>query len=161
MLKIVNDELVNVMGEACAELNLATQPPAVVLMAGLQGSGKTTSVAKLARWLKENDKKSVLVTSADVYRPAAIEQLKTLAAAIEVDYFPSHAGENPVDIVKNAVQEGKKTFWQDCCKDHIRQMRRPLGAELKAVLLKSDFFETAPMLLSHIMKILQIDMKLQ
>ncbi|MBB71990.1 MAG: signal recognition particle protein [Legionellales bacterium] len=110
LIKIVNDELVNVMGEACAELNLATQPPAVVLMAGLQGSGKTTSVAKLARWLKENDKKSVLVTSADVYRPAAIEQLKTLAAAIEVDYFPSHAGENPVDIVKNAVQEGKKTF---------------------------------------------------
>ena len=75
LIKIVNDELVRVMGEANEQLDLATQPPAVVLMAGLQGSGKTTSVAKLAGWLKERQKKSVMVVSCDVYRPAAIEQL--------------------------------------------------------------------------------------
>jgi signal recognition particle subunit SRP54 len=69
LVKIVNDELVQVMGEANESLNLAAQPPAVILMAGLQGSGKTTSVAKLARWLKESQKKSVMVTSCDVYRP--------------------------------------------------------------------------------------------
>ncbi|MEN8801938.1 MAG: signal recognition particle receptor subunit alpha, partial [Thiogranum sp.] len=78
LVKIVNDELVSLMGEACDELQLNIQPPAVVLMAGLQGSGKTTSTAKLARWLKERKKKSVLVASCDVYRPAAIDQLQTL-----------------------------------------------------------------------------------
>ena len=77
LIKIVQSELVKVMGEANEGLNLATNPPAVILMAGLQGSGKTTTVAKLARWLKENEKKKVGVVSADVYRPAAIEQLKT------------------------------------------------------------------------------------
>ena len=76
LIKVVNDELVAVMGDANESLNLNMQPPAVIFMAGLQGAGKTTSVAKLARWLKENQKKSVMVASADVYRPAAIEQLK-------------------------------------------------------------------------------------
>jgi len=74
LIKIVHEELIRTMGEANAELNLRTPPPAVVLMAGLQGSGKTTSVAKLARWLKERQKKKVMVVSCDVYRPAAIEQ---------------------------------------------------------------------------------------
>ena len=82
LVKIVNDELVSLMGEACDELRLNVQPPAVVLMAGLQGSGKTTSTAKLARWLAERKKKSVLVASCDVYRPAAIDQLQTLAADV-------------------------------------------------------------------------------
>src|SRR5210317_679248 len=82
LVKVVNDELVKVMGEANDALNLAVQPPAVVLMAGLQGSGKTTSSAKLARLLQERNRKSVLLASCDIYRPAAIEQLETLAREV-------------------------------------------------------------------------------
>ena len=88
MVKIVHEELKAIMGNAHEKLSLACQPPAVVLMAGLQGAGKTTTVAKLARWLKENERKSVLVVSADVYRPAAIEQLKTLAEEVKAEFFP-------------------------------------------------------------------------
>ena len=109
LIKIVQSELTSLMGEECAQLNLK-QTPAVILMAGLQGSGKTTTVAKLARFLKENDKKSVLVVSADIYRPAAIDQLKTLSTEIDVDFFPSHAGQNPVEIAKNAVAHAKIQF---------------------------------------------------
>jgi signal recognition particle subunit SRP54 len=107
LIKIVNDELVQLMGEANDELDLSTTPPAVILMAGLQGSGKTTTVAKLARWLKEQRKKSVTVVSADVYRPAAIDQLQTLAGDVGVDFFPSHAGEDPVTIAENALQHAR------------------------------------------------------
>jgi signal recognition particle subunit SRP54 len=110
LVKVVNNELTAVMGEANESLNLATQPPAVILMAGLQGAGKTTSVAKLARWLKEREKKSVLVASADVYRPAAIEQLKTLAREVDVDFFPSQTNQKPVDIATAAVAQAKKKF---------------------------------------------------
>jgi len=110
LVKIVNDELVSVMGEASESLNLNAQPPAVILMAGLQGAGKTTSVAKLARWLKEREKKSVLVASADVYRPAAIEQLKTLANEVDAHFFPSQSDQNPVDIAKAAVAQAKLQF---------------------------------------------------
>ncbi len=110
LVKVVNDELTAVMGEANESLNLATQPPAVILMAGLQGAGKTTSVAKLARWLKEREKKSVLVASADVYRPAAIEQLKTLAREVDVEFFPSETDQKPVDIATAAVEQAKKKF---------------------------------------------------
>lgn len=106
-IKIVHAELVTLMGEANETLNLRTQPPAIILMAGLQGSGKTTTAAKLARWLKESQKKSVMVTSADVYRPAAIEQLATLAKNIGVEYFPSDASQNPVQIAINAIQAAK------------------------------------------------------
>jgi signal recognition particle subunit SRP54 len=110
LVKIVNDELVAVMGEANQGLNLSTQPPAVILMAGLQGAGKTTSVAKLARWLKEEHKKTVMVASADVYRPAAIEQLKTLANEVGAEFFPSQSDQNPVDIAKNAIEQAKLQF---------------------------------------------------
>ena len=103
LIKIVHDELVLLMGQANEPLNLRTQPPAIILMAGLQGSGKTTTVGKLARWLKETQKKSVLVTSADIYRPAAIEQLATLG----VEYFPSDTTQKPVDIAKAAIQAAK------------------------------------------------------
>ncbi len=106
-VKIVNDELVTLMGESCAELNLNTAPPAVILMAGLQGSGKTTTVAKLARWLKEKEKKTVLVASADIYRPAAIDQLETLAKEIEAVFYPSQPTERPIDIAKGAIQAAK------------------------------------------------------
>ena len=106
-VKIVNSELVEVMGSANDELNLATQPPAVILMAGLQGAGKTTSVAKLAKWLSERKKKSVLVASADVYRPAAIKQLETLAGEVGATFFPSSADQKPVDIARNAIQDAR------------------------------------------------------
>ncbi|GAA0791227.1 signal recognition particle protein [Marinobacterium sediminicola] len=106
-VKIVNEELVKVMGEANAELDLATQPPAVLMMAGLQGAGKTTSVAKLARYLKERKKKKVLVVSADIYRPAAIRQLETLAGEVGVEFFPSTAEQDPVDIAEAAIQHAR------------------------------------------------------
>ncbi len=108
LIKIVNDELVKVMGEANEGLNLSVRPPAVILMAGLQGSGKTTSVAKLSRWLKEREKKSVLVASADVYRPAAIDQLKTLAGEVGAEFFPSDPSQDPVDIANAALDHGRK-----------------------------------------------------
>lgn len=107
LIKIVHDELVAVMGNYNETLNLNTQPPAVILMAGLQGSGKTTTVAKLARWLKQTQKKSVMVASADIYRPAAIDQLKTLAKTVEVEFFESHAGQDPVHIAESAITAAK------------------------------------------------------
>jgi len=110
LIKVVNDELVAVMGEANESLNLNSQPPAVILMAGLQGAGKTTSVAKLARWLKEREKKSVMVASADVYRPAAIEQLKTLANEVDATFFPSEVNQKPVDIATAAIEQAKLQF---------------------------------------------------
>ncbi len=110
LIKIVREELEKVMGEANEELDLSTRPPAVILMAGLQGSGKTTSVAKLSRWLRERKKKSVLVASVDVYRPAAIDQLETLAKEVEVDFFPSNPSQDPVDIATAAVDQARKTM---------------------------------------------------
>ncbi|QSA97428.1 signal recognition particle protein [Methylococcus sp. EFPC2] len=110
MVKIVHEELKNIMGVSLEKLNLACQPPAVILMAGLQGAGKTTTVAKLAKWLKENERKSVVVTSADVYRPAAIEQLKTLAGEVKADFFPSEASQKPVDIALDAIAYARKKY---------------------------------------------------
>ncbi|MGL5008062.1 MAG: signal recognition particle protein [Plesiomonas sp.] len=110
-VKIVRDELETSMGEANNDLNLAAQPPAVVLMAGLQGAGKTTSVAKLGKFLLERKKKKVLVVSADVYRPAAIKQLETLAETVGIDFFPSDAQQKPLDIVAKALQHAKLKFY--------------------------------------------------
>lgn len=108
-IKIVNDELVALMGEVNESLNLQCQPPAVILMAGLQGSGKTTTVGKLARLLK-SQKKSVLLTSCDIYRPAAIDQLKTIANQLEVDFFDSDPSQAPADIAKAAITHAKRQF---------------------------------------------------
>ena len=110
LIKIVSDELVTLMGAANESLNLAAQPPAVVLMAGLQGSGKTTSVAKLARWLQEKQKKKVMVVSCDVYRPAAIDQLQTLAGEVEAEFFPSQGDQDPVHIARAALDAARKPF---------------------------------------------------
>ncbi|MCP3867527.1 MAG: signal recognition particle protein [Gammaproteobacteria bacterium] len=110
LVKIVNDELVRVMGDANETLNLAAQPPAVILMAGLQGSGKTTSAAKLARWLKESQNKSVMVVSCDVYRPAAIDQLKTLSAEVGSTFFPSSPDQKPLNIARNALEQARRQF---------------------------------------------------
>ncbi|MGD9164733.1 MAG: signal recognition particle receptor subunit alpha, partial [Chromatiales bacterium] len=110
LIKVVNDELIKVMGEANEGLDLAAQPPAVILMAGLQGSGKTTSVAKLSRWLKQQGKKKIAVVSCDVYRPAAIDQLQTLAGEVDAQFIPSSGDENPLDIARRALGEAKRQF---------------------------------------------------
>lgn len=109
-LKIVQAELELVMGEKNESLNLNAQPPAVILMAGLQGAGKTTSVAKLSRFLTEREKKKVMVVSADVYRPAAIDQLKTLADEVDAEFFPSNEQQQPIDIVNQAIAAAKTKF---------------------------------------------------
>ena len=110
LIKVVHDELVSTMGEANSALNLATQPPAVVMMAGLQGSGKTTSAAKLARLLKERSSKKVMLVSCDIYRPAAMEQLQTLATEVQVDCFPANVLQKPVAIAEAALEAAKKAF---------------------------------------------------
>ncbi len=110
LIKIVNDELVKTMGEANEALNLNAQPPAVVLMAGLQGAGKTTTVGKLARLLQERHNKKVMVVSCDVYRPAAIKQLETLATQVGATFFPSEKEQQPVDIATAALEQARKQF---------------------------------------------------
>jgi signal recognition particle subunit SRP54 len=110
VIQVVHEELTKLMGAENVGLNLAAVPPAVVLMAGLQGSGKTTTSAKLAKLLKEQ-KKKVLLASADIYRPAAIEQLKTLAQSLEVDCFDSNASQKPQDIAKDALAHAKKFYY--------------------------------------------------
>lgn len=110
MIKLVQAELVKAMGESNAELDLKTVPPAIILMAGLQGAGKTTTVAKLGRWLKETQKKKVGVVSADIYRPAAIKQLETLANDQGLEFFASDTSQNPVDIAKNAIEAAKRKY---------------------------------------------------
>lgn len=106
-IKAVHAELVATMGGDTCEINLAHQPPAVILLAGLQGAGKTTTAAKLALYLKERLNKKVLLVSVDTYRPAAMEQLKTLASEIGVDNYPSDPSRTPEDLAKAALQEGK------------------------------------------------------
>lgn len=108
LIKVVYDELVALMGSSNEKLDLAARPPAVILVAGLQGSGKTTTVAKLARFLIQCEKKTVMVASVDVYRPAAIEQLQKLAATVGSEFFPSHSDQMPVDIARQAVDEARK-----------------------------------------------------
>ncbi len=109
-LKIVQAELEAVMGASSEGLNLSAKPPAVVLLAGLQGAGKTTSAAKLARHLREREKKKVTVVSADVYRPAAIKQLETLAGEVGADFFPSTPDQKPVDIANAALEHARIQF---------------------------------------------------
>jgi signal recognition particle subunit SRP54 len=109
LIQVVHEELTRLMGGSHAALNLATTPPAVILLAGLQGSGKTTTAAKLARLLKEQ-KKKVLLASCDVYRPAAIEQLRQLARALEVDFFEAPAGAGPLAIASAALDYGRRHY---------------------------------------------------
>jgi signal recognition particle subunit SRP54 len=110
LIKIVHDELVQTMGAANEELSLNVKPPAVILMAGLQGSGKTTTTGKLAKFLRERGGKKVMVVSCDVYRPAAIEQLETVARDVGADFFPSDPSESPVAIARNAVEHARTQF---------------------------------------------------
>ncbi|HEX3897294.1 MAG TPA: signal recognition particle protein [Rudaea sp.] len=110
LVRVVRDELTAVMGTANTDLNLNTPPPAIVLMAGLQGAGKTTTVGKLGKFLKDRKKKKVMVVSADVYRPAAIEQLRVLAEQVEVLFHPSSGDQDPIAIAKSAVDAARRNF---------------------------------------------------
>ncbi len=135
LIKVVHDELVALMGVANEKLNLAARPPVVILVAGLQGSGKTTTVAKLARFLRERENKSVMVVSADVYRPAAIEQLQKLAATVGVEFFPSRPDQKPVDIARQAVEEARKRVMDVLIVDSAGRlhMDEPMMQEIRSV----------------------------
>jgi signal recognition particle subunit SRP54 len=111
LVGIVNQELAATMGDGVSDLNLAAQPPAVILMAGLQGAGKTTTTAKLARWLIQQRKKKVLTVSGDVYRPAAIEQLKTVTAQVGAEWFPQQRRSKPQDIARDALDYARKHYF--------------------------------------------------
>jgi signal recognition particle subunit SRP54 len=107
-ISIVQQEMIRLMGEANESLDLATQPPAVILMAGLQGAGKTTTVAKLARLLHEREKKKTLLVSCDIYRPAAIEQLRTLATQVGAEFYPSSTDQDPASIATAAIDHARR-----------------------------------------------------
>ncbi|MGM8060752.1 signal recognition particle protein [Vogesella indigofera] len=135
LIGIVNDELVRLMGDKNDALNLAAVPPAIVLMAGLQGAGKTTTVGKLSKLLKETQKKKILVVSADVYRPAAIEQLKTLAEQVGVEFFPSSPNQKPLDIAAAALDHAKRHLFDVLMVDTAGRLAidEAMMAEIKAL----------------------------
>ena len=135
LIGVVYEELTKLMGAQNDALNLAAVPPAVILMAGLQGAGKTTTSGKLAKHLKETQKKKVLLVSADVYRPAAIEQLKTLAGQLSVDWFPSDVTQKPVDIALAAIDHAKRHFYDVLIVDTAGRLAvdEAMMAEIKAL----------------------------
>lgn len=142
LVGIVNRELAATMGEGVADINLVAQPPAVILMAGLQGAGKTTTTAKLARHLETKRKKKVLTVSADVYRPAAIEQLKTVTKQAGAEWFPSTPTDKPVDIARAALDHARRHYFDVLLVDTAGRLAidealmkeiRELHAELKPV----------------------------
>ncbi|HKM16002.1 MAG TPA: signal recognition particle protein [Marinospirillum sp.] len=142
-LKIVNETLTDTMGSSHAGLALKGEP-AVILMAGLQGAGKTTTVAKLARHLREREKKKVLVVSVDVYRPAAMDQLKTLAVEVGVDYFPSTPDQKPATIIDAALRHAKIQFYDVMLVDTAGRLHvdEKLMAEIKAIHAQLNPCET-------------------
>ena len=143
VIEVVNDELTALMGKANVGLNLAAVPPAIILMAGLQGSGKTTTSAKLAKLLKEQ-KKKVLLASADVYRPAAIAQLQTLAKQLDIDCFDSNANQKPLDIAKDALEFAKKGYFDVLIFDTAGRLGidEAMMAEIKALHRQLNPIET-------------------
>jgi len=143
VIEVVNDELTALMGKANVGLNLAAVPPAIILMAGLQGSGKTTTSAKLAKLLKEQ-KKKVLLASADVYRPAAIEQLKTLAKQLEVECFDSNASQKPADIASATLDFAKRGYYDVVIFDTAGRLGidEAMMAEIKALHAQLNPIET-------------------
>ncbi len=143
VIEVVNDELTALMGKANVGLNLAAVPPAIILMAGLQGSGKTTTSAKLAKLLKEQ-KKKVLLASADVYRPAAITQLQTLAKQLEIDCFDSNANQKPSEIASQTLEHAKKNYYDVVIFDTAGRLGidEAMMAEIKALHTQLKPIET-------------------
>jgi len=143
LIKVVHEELIALLG-AAAPLNLAAPPPVAILVAGLQGSGKTTTAAKLARFLRERHKKSVLLAGADVYRPAAIEQLQKLAAQVGVEFFPSSPDQNPVAIARAALAEARRRLIDVVIVDSAGRLHvdAAMMAEIKAIHAALDPAET-------------------
>jgi signal recognition particle subunit SRP54 len=143
-IKVVNDELVIMMGEAEAPINLNAQPPAIILMAGLQGSGKTTTTGKLAKYLKERLNKTVLLTSSDIYRPAAIDQLEKLATQIGVQFHTERQLTDPVAMVQLAITEAKKQFVDVVIVDTAGRLHidEDMMSEIKKIHAVSNPIET-------------------
>ena len=135
LVKVVYDELVEIMGSANDALNLATRPPAVILLAGLQGAGKTTTAAKLARRLRTREGKSVLLVSTDVYRPAAIEQLRKLAQQVQVEFYEASAQQPPLDIARGALDTARKRLFDVLVVDTAGRLHvdEEMMAEVKAL----------------------------
>jgi signal recognition particle subunit SRP54 len=135
LVGVVNRELAATMGEGVSDINLAAQPPAVILMAGLQGAGKTTTTAKLAKHLIEKRKKKVLTVSGDVYRPAAIEQLKSVTGQAGAEWFPSSPDQTPIDIARAAIDYARKHFFDVLLVDTAGRLAidEALMAEIKAL----------------------------
>ena len=144
LVSIVQKELSATMGEGVADINLAAQPPAVILMAGLQGAGKTTTTAKLAKHLIEKRKKKVLTVSADVYRPAAIEQLKTVTAQAGAEWFPSTPDQKPADIAAAAIDYARRHYFDVLLVDTAGRLAidEALMAEIKALHAQLNPVET-------------------
>ena len=135
LVRVVRDEMTELMGGSSSGLSLNVQPPAVVLVAGLQGSGKTTTVAKLARWLKEQAGKSVMTVSCDVYRPAAIDQLRTLADQVGAGFIPSAPGDDPVAIASGALIEARRRFTDVLIVDTAGRLHidEPMMGEIRGI----------------------------
>ena len=144
LIKVVRDELTTLMGSVNTDLNLAAAPPASVLLAGLQGAGKTTTVAKLARFLRERRKKKVMVVSCDIYRPAAIEQLRTLAEQVEVMFHPSSSAQSAVEIAAAALDAAKRNFVDVLLVDTAGRLHvdEAMMTEIKALHAALDPVET-------------------
>ncbi|MCA3270338.1 MAG: signal recognition particle receptor subunit alpha, partial [Thalassospira sp.] len=144
VVKIVSDALVELLGAEAVPLNLAAQPPAVILMAGLQGSGKTTTSGKLAKYLTERQRKKVLLASLDIYRPAAQEQLRQVAAQIKVECLPIIAGEKPEAITRRALDTARLQAFDVLILDTAGRLHidESLMAEIKAVHALSNPVET-------------------
>ena len=143
-IKVVQDELVHLMGDANEGLQLNTQPPAIILVAGLQGAGKTTTIAKLAKRLTETEKKKISVVSCDVYRPAAIKQLETLAEQIGVQFIPSDVEQSPLDIANNAINYATTNHYDILFVDTAGRLHvdEDMMTEIKALHQAIDPVET-------------------
>ncbi len=144
LVGVVHKELTELMGGQSVGLNLAAQPPALILMAGLQGAGKTTTTAKLGKWLKERQKKKVLTVSCDVYRPAAIEQLKTVSEQAGIDFFPSTGDQKPAEIAAAALDFAKRHYYDVLFVDTAGRLAidEAMMAEIKALHAQLNPIET-------------------
>jgi signal recognition particle subunit SRP54 len=144
LVKIIHDELIALMGEGVRPLNLRAQPPVVILLAGLQGAGKTTSAAKLAKWLKQNERKKVLLASTDVYRPAAILQLERLAQQLDVGFYPSDPKKSPVLLAQEALEEARRSLYDVLIVDTAGRLHvdDDMMAEVREISAAVDPIET-------------------